>query len=106
MLAHIRIATIFTYMYVCGAFTLSFDRKDLRNRSREIYASYTDSTERTNLLLRDVMVDVPIVLVSLDVLAIDETFYSFLQVLVVHRELEFRHDFVDQVRVRQLFPGF
>ena len=47
------------------------------------------------VLLSDVMIHVSIVLVSFHVLAIDQTFDSFLQILVVHRELEFRHDLVD-----------
>jgi len=40
VLAYIRIATIFMYMYVCGAFTLSFDRKDEKSLSRNIRILY------------------------------------------------------------------
>lgn len=49
------------------------------------------------LFSSDVMIHVPIVLVSFHVLSIDQTFDSFFQVVIVRRELEFRDDFVDQL---------
>ena len=52
------------------------------------------------LFSSDVVIHVPVVLVSFHVLSIDQTFDSFFQVVIVRRELEFRDDFVDQLRVR------
>ena len=52
------------------------------------------------LFSSDVVIHVPVVLVSFHVLSIDQTFDSFFQVMIVRRELEFRDDFVDQLRVR------
>ena len=52
------------------------------------------------LFSSDVVIHVPVVLVSFHVLSIDQTFDSFFQVVIVRRELEFRNDFVDQLRVR------
>ena len=52
------------------------------------------------LFSSDVVIHVPVVLVSFHVLSIDQTFDSFFQVVIVRRELEFRDDVVDQLRVR------
>ena len=52
------------------------------------------------LFSSDVVIHVPVVLVSFQVLSIDQTVDSFFQVVIVRRELEFRDDFVDQLRVR------
>ena len=53
-----------------------------------------------SFLSSDVVIHVPVVLVSFHVLSIDQTFDSFFQVVIVRRELEFRDDVVDQLRVR------
>ena len=53
-----------------------------------------------SFLSSDVVIHVPVVLVSFHVLSIDQTFDTFFQVVIVRRELEFRDDVVDQLRVR------
>ena len=83
-------------VYDDDASTTSYISKMIKNkcvRDDPLYAR--DDDDALLVLLSDVMIHVSIVLVSFHVLAIDQTFDSFLQILVVHRELEFRHDLVD-----------
>ena len=74
--------------------------EDSRVSSLSLSLSFSLVLFYSFLFSSDVVIHVPVVLVSFHVLSIDQTFDSFFQVVIVRRELEFRNDFVDQLRVR------
>ncbi len=89
-----------TLSIVSSCFFLSHGLLSLDTRAKGDEEVSPLSSFYSFLFSSDVVIHVPVVLVSFHVLSIDQTFDSFFQVVIVRRELEFRDDVVDQLRVR------